>query len=181
MAVTASSQCFGAALVMPVMAVFLCAMEASDVERRRLRNPVPAMGEFVQAECVTHTRRGRVRREAMHITYAFVATGYVKAAEGDRPAQLSPTFTTLGSVDFSTRADCEAALPAARAAKAAKQIWFERDHLYEAMTTLDEPNSWRLLWVGLFGIPFFVIGWLLRRRQRHTRPPAPGKRRQRRG
>lgn len=177
---TASSQCYGAALVMPVLAVFLCAMEASDVARRRLRDPVPAMGEFVQAECVTHTRRGRVTLEAMHLTYAFVAAGYVKPAEGDRPAQLSPTFTTLGSVAYSTRADCEAALPAAQAAKAPQQIWFERDYPYEAMTSLDEPNSFRLLLIGLLGIPFFVIGRLLRRRQRHKPPATEGQRRKRR-
>jgi hypothetical protein len=158
------SQWYGAALVMPAIGVFMAMMEASDVADRRLRKPVPAMGEFVKAECVTHTRRGRVQWEAMHTTYEFTAEGYVRPAEGNRPAQTSPKFTTLGAVRFSTRAECEAALPAALATKAPKQIWFERDYPYTGTTTLDEPNSWRLLLVGLVGIPFFMIGWLLRRR-----------------
>lgn len=168
------SQWYGAALVMPVIGVFMAVMEASGVSDRRLRNPVPAMGEFVKAECVTHTRRGRVQWEAMHTTYEFVAAGYVKPAEGNRPAQISPKFTGLGAVYFVTRAECEAALPAAYALKAPRQLWFERDYPYESMTTLDEPNSWRLLLIGFFGIPFFIIGWLLRRRQRNKAQLAQG-------
>jgi hypothetical protein len=168
------SQWYGAALVMPVIGIFMAVMEASGVSDRRLRNPVPAMGEFVKAECVTHMRRGRVQSEAMHTTYEFVATGYVKPAEGNRPEQISPKFTGLGSVHFVTRAECEAALPAAYALRAPRQLWFERDYPYEAMTTLDEPNSWRLLLIGLFGIPFFVVGRVVRHRQRNQLPLARG-------
>ncbi len=171
------SQWYGAALVMPVIGVFMAGMEASGVSDRRLRNPVPAMGEFVKAECVTHTRRGRALREAMHITYAFTAEGYVKPAQGDQLNQLeqhSPKFTGLGSIDYTTRADCEAALAGVFAAKAPQRLWFERDYPYESMTTLDEPNSWRLLLIGLFGIPFFIIGWVLRWRQRSKLRQARG-------
>lgn len=92
----------------------------------------------------------------------------MKPAEGNRPEQVPPKFTGLGSVHFVTRAECEAALPAAYALRAPRQLWFERDYPYESVTTLDEPNSWRLLLIGLFGIPFFIIGWLLRRRQRNN-------------
>ena len=42
------------------------------------------------------------------------------------------------------------------------------------MTALDEPNSWWLLLVGLFGIPFFIIGWVLRCRQRRKAQVARG-------
>ena len=56
---------------MPVMGIFIAVMEASGVPDRRLRNPAPAMGEFVKAECVTHTRRGRVQWEAMHTTHKW--------------------------------------------------------------------------------------------------------------
>ena len=94
------SQWYGAALVMPVIGVFMAVMEASGVSDRRLRNPVPAIGEFVKTECVTYTRRGRVQWEAMHTTHEFTAEGYVKAAEGNRPAQTSPKFTALGAVYF---------------------------------------------------------------------------------
>ena len=168
------SQWYGAALVMAVIGVFMALMEASGVADRRLRNPVPAMGEFVKAECVTYTRRGRVQWEAMHTTYEFTAEGYVKPAEGNRPAQTSPKFTALGAVYFVTRAECDAALPAAYVAKAPSQLWFERDNPHETMTTLDEPNSWRLVLIGLFGIPFFIIGWVLRRRQRRKAQVARG-------
>ena len=158
---------------MPVIGTFVAVMEASDVSNRRLRDPVPATGEFVKAECVTHMRRGRVQREAMHTTYEFVAAGYVRPAEGTSPAQVSPKFTGLGSVDFVTRAECEAALPTAYALRAPRQLWFEREYPHQSMATLDEPNSWRLLLIGLFGIPFFIIGWLLRR-QRNNAQRAQG-------
>lgn len=70
------------------------------------------------------------------------------------------------AVYYMTRAGSGATLPVAYAAKAPQQLWFERDYPYESMTTLDEPNSWRLLLIGLFGIPFFMTGWLFRRGQR---------------
>ena len=151
---------------MPVIAVVVALTEANQVSDARLPNPVPAMGAFVSAECITYTRRGAVRWQAMHITYAFIAEGYVKPADGMRPAETSPKFTGLGATYFSTRADCEAALPAARAAKRPQQMWFERDNPFRSSTTLEEPNSWRLLLIGLFGIPFFAVGWWLRRRER---------------
>ena len=140
------SQWYGAALVMPVIGVFVAMMEASGVAERRLRNPVPAMGEFLKAECVTHTRRGWVQREAMHITYEFVAIGYVKPAQGSLPVQPSPKFTTLGSIAHSTRAECEAALPAALAAKAPKQVWFERDYPYEGTPRLTSRTAGDYCW-----------------------------------
>ena len=55
------SQWYGAALVMPVIGIFMAVMEANRVADARLRNPVPAMGAFVSAKCDTYTRRGRVQ------------------------------------------------------------------------------------------------------------------------
>lgn len=158
------SQWYGAALVMPAINVFMAVMESSGVSDRRLRNPVPAMGEYVKAECITQKRRrNRKPREVLQVTYEFIAAGYVKPAESNRPAQASLKFTAIDQTVFVTRADCEVALPAVNAVKGPRPLWFERDYPYESMTTLDEPNSWRLLLVGLFGIPFFIIGWVLRR------------------
>ncbi len=168
------SQWYGAALVMPVIGIFMAVMEANRVADARLRNPVPAMGAFVSAKCDTYTRRGRVQWERMDVTYEFTAAAYVRPAEADRPAQTSPKLSTRGAVYYLTRAECEAALPAVYAAKAPQQLWFERDAPHETKTTLDEPNSWRSLLIGLFGIPFFIIGWLLRRRQRNEVQSARG-------
>ena len=70
------------------------------------------------------------------------------------------------AVYYVTSAGSGATLPVAYAAKAPQQLWFERDYAFSSMTTLDETNSWRLLLIGLFGIPFFMACWLYRRGQR---------------
>ena len=67
---------------------------------------------------------------------------------------------------FLTRAECEAALPAIQAAKAPRPLWFEKDQPRIARTSPEAPSRPQLLLIGLVGIPFFAIGWLLRRRQR---------------
>ena len=157
---------FLAALLPVAIAVFMYALEADGVESSRLRNPVPVMGEFVSAECITH-RKG-LNPNHMYVTYEFIATGFVKHAyeQGVETSQLSPKFTTKGWVNYPSRADCDAALPAIQAAKAPHAIWFEKDQPYAAKTTLDEPNSARFLWIGLGAIPLIVIGrWLSLRRR----------------
>ena len=172
---TKPSQWYGAALVMPVIGVFMAGMEANDVANRRLRNPVLAIGEFVSAECIVHKRRrSNVQWDVLQVNYEFVATGYVKPAEGDRPAITSPKFTAIAQEVQDSREACDTARAAAYAARALQQLWFERDYSYESMTTLDEPNSWRLLLIGLFGIPFFIIGWVLRWRHRRKAQQARG-------
>ena len=65
-----------AALFPVAIAVFMYALEADGVESSRLRNPVPATGEFVSAECITH-RKGS-NPNYMYVTYEFIATGFVK-------------------------------------------------------------------------------------------------------
>ena len=162
---------FLAALLPVAIAVFMYALEADGVESSRLRNPVPVTGEFVSAECVTH-RKG-FNPHYLYVTYEFVATGFVKYGyeQGVETSQLSPKFTTKGWVKYSSRAECDAALPAIQAAKAPHAIWFEKDQPYAAKTTLDEPDSARFLWICLGAIPLIAVGWWMsmRRRQAPTK------------
>ena len=157
-----------AALLPVAIAVFMYALEADGVESSRLRNPLPVMGEFVSAECITH-RKGS-NRNHMYVTYEFIATGFVKHAyeHGVETSQHSPKFTTKGWVKYSSRAECDAALPAIQAAKAPHAIWFEKDQPYAAKTTLDEPDSARFLWLCLGAIPLIAVGWWLSIRQRQA-------------
>ena len=155
-----------AALLPVAIAIFMYALEADGVESSRLRNPVPVTGEFVSAECVTH-RKG-FNPNYLYVTYEFIATGFVKHGyeQGAAISEASPKFTTKGWVNYASRAECDAALPAVKAAKAPHQIWFEKDQPYAAKTTLDEPNSARFLWIGLGAIPLILIGRWLSLRQR---------------
>ena len=155
-----------AALLPVAIAVFMYALEADGVESSRLRNPVPVKGEFVGAECVTH-RKG-FNPHYLYVTYEFVATGFVEYGyeQGVESSQISPKFTTKGWVNYPSRADCDAALPAVKAAKAPHQIWFEKDQPYAAKTTLDEPDSARFLWIGLGAIPLIAVGWWISFRRR---------------
>ena len=157
-----------AALLPVAIAVFMYALEADGVESSRLRNPVPGMGEFVSAECITH-RKGS-NRNYMYVTYEFIATGFVKYGyeRGVETSQISPKFTTKGWVNYPSRADCDAALPARQAAKAPHAIWFEKDQPYAAKTTLDEPYSARFLWICLGAIPLIAVGWWMSMRRRRT-------------
>ena len=82
---------------------------------------------------------------------------------------------TLGAVYFAMRGECEVALPAVYSAKAPQPRWFEQDAQHATKTTPDEPNSRRQLFVGLFDILVFIIGWLLRRRQQRKIQPVKGK------
>ena len=159
---------YPAALLPVAIAVFMYALEADGVESSRLRNPLPVMGEFVSAECITH-RKGS-NRNHMYVTYEFIATGFVKHAyeQGVETSQHSPKFTTKGWVKYSSRAECDAALPAIQAAKAPHAIWFEKDQPYAAKTTLDEPDSARFLWLCLGAIPLIAVGWWLSIRQRQA-------------
>ena len=159
---------YPAALLPVAIAVFMYALEADGVESSRLRNPLPVMGEFVSAECITH-RKGS-NRNHMYVTYEFIATGFVKHAyeQGVETSQHSPKFTTKGWVKYSSRAECDAALPAIQAAKAPHAIWFEKDQPYAAKTTLDEPDSARFLWICLGAIPLIAVGRWLSSRQRRA-------------
>ena len=159
-----------AALFPVAIAVFMYALEADGLEHSRLRNPVPVMGEFVSAECITY-RKG-FNPNYLYVTYEFIATGFVKHGyeQGVETSKHSPKFTTKGWVNYPSRAECDAALPAVKAAKAPHQIWFEKDQPYAAKTTLEEPDSARFLWICLGAIPLICVGWWLSsRRRRHIK------------
>lgn len=143
------------------------ALEASEWERLRLYAPMPAMGEFATAECITH-RRGR-ERERMLITYSFVANGYV-SYETPGGAQPEPVFTAKDSIAYPSREACEVALPAVRRARAPHPVWFEMSQPHSSKMTLEEPDSTRFLWIGLAAIPLLLVGGTLHwRRSRCAR------------
>jgi hypothetical protein len=155
---------YGSALLPIGIGLFMYAMEASDLERFRLLDPVPAVGEFVSAECKYFRRHNQ---HYMAISYAFVARGYAPYVEPGAAAQPTPTFTVQHEyAEYASPDDCEAALPAVRAAKQSHPVWFERSNPHAAKTSLEEPDSTRFLWVGLGAIPLALVGWLLGRRRR---------------
>lgn len=140
---------------------FMYKTEASEQERLRLHDPVPAVGEFVSAECF-RPRKRRWEEYWLTTTYAFVATGYVSYEEqenpGPRPAQ---TFKVVDWVLYSSQAECEAALSVVLAAKSPRPVWFEKGNPYSAKTTLEESDSTRFLWIGLGAIPLVLVGGIL--------------------
>ncbi|WP_313915488.1 hypothetical protein [Tahibacter sp.] len=155
-----------AALVPIWTGYFMYKTEASEQERLRLHDPVPAVGEFVSAECVRPRKRS-YQEYWLTTTYAFVAAGYVsyeeQASPGSRPA---PTFTAVDWVWYPSLAECEAARSAVRSAKAPHPVWFEKGQPHSSKTTLEEPDSTRFLWLGLGAVPLVLIGGILALRRR---------------
>jgi hypothetical protein len=147
---------------------FMYKTEASEHERLRLYDPVPAVGEFVSAECV-RPRKRNWHEYWLTTTYSFVAVGYVsyEASEtpGPRPA---PTFTAVDWALHSSEAECQAALSAVQLAKAPHPVWFEKGNPHSSKTTLEEPDSTRFLWIGLGAIPLASVGLVLSRRRRRS-------------
>lgn len=131
---------------------FMYAMEASDVEKFRLADPVPATGFFAQAECKVLGRK--VRRNTLQFTYRFVT------------AESPQNYTALREIEYPTMAACEADLPAVQAARTPHPVWFERNNPHSSRTTLAEPDSRRFLLVCLAAVPFALIGWAAGRRLR---------------
>jgi hypothetical protein len=155
------------AALLPVwIGFFMYKTEASEQERLRLHAPVPAVGEFVSAECFRPRKRSW-QEYWLTTSYAFVAAGYVSYEEqanpGTRPVQ---TFKAVDWVLYSSQAECEAALLVVQAAKAPRPIWFEKGNPHSAKTTLEEPDSTRFLWVGLGAIPLVLTGGILSLRRR---------------
>lgn len=144
---------------------FMYALEASEWQRLRLYAPMPAVGEFETAECITH-RRGR-ERERMLITYTFAANGYVRY-ETPGSAQPEPAFRARDSIAYPSRDACEAALPAVRQAKAPHPVWFELSQPHLSKTTLEEPDSTRFLWLWLAALPLLAVGGILHGRRRRA-------------
>ncbi|RZJ25586.1 MAG: hypothetical protein EOO54_05775, partial [Haliea sp.] len=102
---------------------FMYGLEASDAQRWRLHDPVPAVGEFASAECAFFRKRSQYY---MSITYTFVATGYVPYVEPGAAPQPAPKFTVPGGGDeYPSKAHCEAALTAVRATRQPQPVWFE--------------------------------------------------------
>jgi len=156
------------AALFPVgVGAFMYAVEASEWKRLRLSDPVPATGEFASAECITHRRGRQSERERMAVTYAFVAAGYKTPEEEatgiPRPAS---TFTATDSIAYSSRAACEAALPAVQRARAPHPVWFERGQPHSTKMTLEEPDSTRFLWLCLGALPLLAVGAMVHWRRR---------------
>lgn len=151
-----------AALFPIAIGLFMYGMEASDVQRFRLADPVAAMGEFVTAKCITY-RKGR-RTNVMVVTYAFVATAPVQYDGNLQATQALSNYTTDYGIEHRSREDCDAALPEVLAAKAPHPVWYERTQPHTARLTLEEPDSTRFLWVGLGALPLAGVGWWMRRR-----------------
>ena len=149
--------------VFPIgLAAFMYGLEADGIESSRLREPVPAMGEFVSAKCVTYRKGNAIA--GLVVTYAFAAPGQDRSDRSAGPASPAARYTTDRAIDYRSRADCEAALPAMLAEKAPHSLWYEKSQPHTAMTTLEEPDSTRFLWVGLGALPLAGVGWWLRRR-----------------
>lgn len=154
-----------AALIPIWIGFFMYKTEASDQQRLRLYDPVPAVGEFVSAKC-THRRRS-FQEYWLTTTYAFVATGYVSYEEQETPGpRPAPTFTAADSALYSSEAECETALSAVQSAKAPHPVWFEKNNPHSSRTTLQEPDSTRFLWIGLGAIPLVLTGSILSLRRR---------------
>jgi hypothetical protein len=155
------------AALLPIgLGYFMYAMEATEWRRLRLVDPVPAMGEFAQAECITHTR-GR-RENYLIVSYAFRASVYANDPV-DVMARKEAVFTARQETLFPSRADCDAALPAVQRARASHPVWYERSQPHMSKATLAEPDSRRFLWVCLGAIPLVLVGALLHWRRRHRR------------
>jgi hypothetical protein len=145
---------------------FMYKTESSEQERLRLYDPVPAVGEFVSAECVRPRKRSW-QEYWLTTTYAFVAAGYVSYEEQANPdPRPAPTFEAVDWVLYSSQAECEAALSVVQAAKAPRPVWFEKGNPHSAKTTLVVPDSTRFLWVGLGAVPLVLIGGFLSLRRR---------------
>lgn len=144
---------------------FMYALEASEWERLRLYDPVPAAGEFAQAECITY-RRGRTRNYLV-ISYSFSASVYANDPVNPLARTQAP-FTAKQDIAYASREDCEAALPAIQRARAPHRVWYERSQPHLSKTTLEEPDSRRFLWICLGAIPFAAVGAMLHWRRRRA-------------
>lgn len=153
-----------AALLPPGVGLFMYAMEASDAERFRLRDPVQTVGDYTRAACVTMRKGSDPHR--MRITYAFKVPGFVRHSGDGGAPQPDERYTTTVDVIHPSRQACEAALPATDAARPPHPIWFERTEPHTARPTLQEPDSTRFLWLGLGALPMLGVGWTLARRAR---------------
>jgi len=150
---------YGLALLPMGIGYFMYALQEDGNKRLRLSDPVPAMGSFVKAECLT-SLRGNMR-VWMNITYAFVAPDYKEYVSGSNTPQPRPDFKTGASQKYSSLDDCEAALPAVRAARTPHQVWYERNTPSTARTSLEEVDSKPFLFVCLGAIPLALVGLFL--------------------
>ncbi len=154
---------YGLALFPIGIGWFMYALEADGWEKMRLSEPVRTTGAFVKAQCVAV---GRTRSYYLRTTYAFTVPGHVMPQWNPAVPPGPPDFTTIGDVEFPSPSACEAALPAAQAARAPHALWFEKNNPYSARTTLEEPDSRRLLLVMLGALPLALAGLFVGRRQR---------------
>jgi len=149
---------------------------ASDFKKSRLINPVATVGEFLQAECQTYRKASSLRDpHYMRVTYGFKAPeSHLYDAAGaplERHAQPLRLFTVIKDISYRSWAECEAALPVMRAAKASHAVLYELSNPDAASTSLDGPDSTGFLWAGLATIPLAIYAWLLgvlRQRQRQV-------------
>lgn len=165
-----------AALIGAAAGIVPYAMETDTLQQSRLREPVPSTGRFVDAQCITDTKRRTLAAIRMVTTYEFVAVGFVQYGyeNGVETAQSSPTFSARGERDYRSRIECDATLPAVRAARQSQPVWFEASNPRTAVTSLAEPDSRRFLWICLSALPPLAVGlWLilLRRQRRHAGQP----------
>lgn len=154
---------YGLALFPIGIGYFMYALQEDGNKRSRLSDPVRTVGEFVKAECVVTGRRKD--SYSLHTTYAYTATGYVPPQTNPYLPPARPNFTASGFVEFPSPGACEAALPAAQAAKASHPIWYEKRHPYTAITTLEEPDSRRFLLLMLGALPLALAGLFVGRRR----------------
>jgi len=157
---------YTAALFVAGIGGFMYALEADGVKSMRLNEPVATIGEYVKAECVA--LRGRNPSIQLRTTYAFTAPDFVMPQWNPAYPPDPPNFTTIGDVEFPSLSACEAALPAALAAKASHPIWYEKNNPYTARTSLDEPDSRRLLLIVLAAVPLAITGLVFARRRRRN-------------
>jgi hypothetical protein len=143
---------------------FMYALEASDAERFRLRDPVQTVGAYAGAVCITLRKGSDPHR--LRITYAFTVPGFVRYRGDSGAPQPDERYTTTVDVIHPSRQACEAALPAANAARPPHPIWFERTEPHTARPSLQDPDSTRFLWLGLGALPLAGVGWTLARRAR---------------
>ena len=145
-------------------------VESSDREKSRFTDPIATVGQFVEAQCLTsRKRRSYQSPHSMQVTLRFDALNLhdAPAVQAEATTQSYQAFTGRS---FRSRAECEAALPAVRAAKAAHPVWYERRNPHAARTVLDLGSSTHYLWLGLAGIPLLLYARVLHllERQAHA-------------
>ncbi len=141
-------------------------VDDSDFEKSKLINPVATVGEFVQAQCKTHSRATPFRRsDYMRVTYQHNAPYPRPYDEAGAPINISAQplwmFTATKERGYRSWVECEAAQSALRLARPSHPVWYQPTNPALASTSFDAPAIAVFLWVGMASIPLALYAWLL--------------------